>query len=201
MNQLSAQSIRKLCEYEDMPLIYPFIERTVINGKSGGLGPASYDLRIKADLVLGPSPIYRFNKMLRACQYTEVMMQEYKEALTDADFYPNHALAVSIEKFCFPNYVAGRLADKSTYARMFVSCFNTVFDPGFVGPATLELVNHGPNIIEIKAGDPICQMVFSWLDRPTEMPYMGKYQNQPHEPIGPIHEYNEPTSPGIGLED
>lgn len=146
MSTLSSQSIRKLCT---KPLITPFSDqRHVVNGKSWGLGPASYDLRIAHDLTLGAYPGVNF------------------------------ALATTIEKFCLPDNVVGSICDKSSYARVFVSAFNTLFDPGFEGDAVLELVNHGNQTIHIKAGDPICQISFQWLDEPTDRPYRGKYQEQ-----------------------
>ena len=64
MSVLSAQSIRRLCRpggyYTfpshripvDSPLIEPFEERGVINGKTFGLGPCSYDVRSKARVYL-----------------------------------------------------------------------------------------------------------------------------------------------------
>jgi dCTP deaminase len=191
------------------PLSQGFIERTVINGKSAGLSAASYDLRIRHDLVLGPHPVYLFNKMLLASalgdprasamaqpfhEELEVMLHEYKEAL--GNYPPNHALATSVERFAFPANVAGKLADKSSYARVFISAFNTEFDPGFRGHATLELVNHGSEVVEIRAGDPICQMVFNWLDADSDRPYGSagsskKYQDQPPEPVGAIYEQPE----------
>lgn len=52
MSQLSAQSIRRLCQ-ADPPLITPFVgEKTVVNGKSYGLSAASYDVRIAHKLTL-----------------------------------------------------------------------------------------------------------------------------------------------------
>ena len=54
MSQLSAQSIRKLCEGET-PMLSPFVnEKTVVNGTSFGLSAASYDVRIGHDLRLYP---------------------------------------------------------------------------------------------------------------------------------------------------
>ena len=87
-----------------------------------------------------------------------------------------------------PHNVAGYVCDKSSFARVFVSAFNTLFDPGFEGNATLELVNLGPETVEIKAGDPICQLVFHWLDQETDRPYRGKYMHQPKRPIGALYE-------------
>jgi dCTP deaminase len=55
---------------------------------------------------------------------------------------------------------------------------NTVFDPGFRGFCTIELTNHGNEIISIRSGTAIAQMIFHRLDEPTEIPYKGKYQDQ-----------------------
>jgi dCTP deaminase len=95
-------------------------------------------------------------------------------------------LASSLEHFIFPANVHGELKDKSTWARLGLTVKNTVFDPGFCGFATLELTNdHHANNIVIPAGVAIAQMVFHFLDEPTEIPYSGKYQNQPKGPQGP----------------
>ena len=159
-------------------LITPFSkERNVVNGKSWGLSAASYDVRIGHDLVLGPNP--------------GEFMLEAVSVLADGDLNeiaalkrklrslpPSRALAHTMEDFWFPRNVAGAVCDKSSFARVFVSAFNTFFDPGFHGNATLELVNLGPETVRIEAGDPICQFLFHFLDRPTDRPYRGKYQGQ-----------------------
>ena len=94
------------------------------------------------------------------------------------------ALGYSLEAFALPPNVVGFICDKSTYARRGVSAFNTLFDPGFIGHGTLELVNHGIDPIELLSGDPICQMVFYWLDVSTDRPYSGKFQHQPARVVG-----------------
>jgi dCTP deaminase len=65
---LSAQSIRRRCLERTPPLITPFVERSVSpGGRSFGLGPASYDVRIDQDVIIPPhgfvlaSTIERFN--------------------------------------------------------------------------------------------------------------------------------------------
>ena len=98
------------------------------------------------------------------------------------------ALANTMENFKIPLDVVGYVVDKSTYARRFITAFNTLLDPGWRGNLTLELVNLGNSPIDIKAGDPICQIVFHWLDEPTVLGYSGKYQNQPARPVPAIME-------------
>ena len=144
MTVLSAQSIRRLC-LADPPLISPFMERGVQNGRSYGLSSCTYDCRIAEDLTIPPG---------------------------------RGALASTIERFWLPDNVCGSPLDKSTYARVLVSAFNTHFDPGFRGVATIELVNLGTEDVVYRRGDPVCQFKFEWLDEPTELPYSGKYQDQ-----------------------
>ena len=155
MAQLSAQSIRALCERKP-PLISPFVDKkVVVNGKSYGLSAASYDVRIAHNLSLLPG-----------------------EA----------ALAHTVEDFHMPPDVVGYVIDKSSYARRFVTAFNTLLDPGWHGNLTLELVNLGPSTVDIAAGDPIAQIAFHWLDEPTDLPYAGKYAGQTKAAHGPRFE-------------
>jgi dCTP deaminase len=56
---------------------------------------------------------------------------------------------------------------------------NTVIEPGWRGFLTLELSNNLNEDLEILTGDPIAQILFELLDRPTDQPYTGKYQDQP----------------------
>jgi len=161
---LSAQSIRARCETAT-PMITPFVaEKTVFKGKSYGLSACSYDVRIAHDLELGPIQ-----------GGTVINPSGYKTAIP----YPKHyALAHTIEDFHMPDDVCGTVVDKSSYARVFVSAFNTLIDPGFVGNLTLELVNLSNEPVFIEAGSPICQIMFHQLDAPTEIPYRGKYWGQ-----------------------
>lgn len=182
MSQLSAQSIRNLCTNTDAPLITPFSEkRLVINGKSAGLSAASYDCRIDHDLVLGVAPGEIINRFIKEGRrlvdprtgYADPYLQSALE-----DNPPMRALAYTVEDFHFPDNVSGAVCDKSSFARVFVSAFNTFFDPGFKGNATLELVNLGDEPVIYKKGDPVCQFLFQWLDATTDRPYSGKYQHQ-----------------------
>lgn len=88
-------------------------------------------------------------------------------------------LVSSLEEFNMPNNVLAYVKDKSTWARQGLAVQNTVIEPGWKGFLTLELTNHRHIIpIYLEKGMPIAQIVFHWLDEPTEQPYDGKYQNQ-----------------------
>lgn len=191
MTMLSAQSIQKLCT-GDSPMISPFVgEKTVINGASYGLSAASYDVRIGHDLMLGPNPVRLLGEMARKWPAHPRMLSEWGEKLEN--YPPDHALAHTVEDFDMPDNVAGLVTDKSTYARRFLSAMNTFIDCGFRGNLTLELVNLGSELIELKAGDPVCQILFYRLDEPSERPYAGKFQNQTKAPHGPRYENEDGT--------
>jgi len=166
---LSAQSIRRLCNPPKVeeegypgslvpahrPLITPFVERGVSNGKSYGLSSCTYDCRIAEDLII---PVGQSR------------------------------LASTIERFCIPNNVCGSVLDKSSWARVFLTAFNTLLDPGWEGYLTVELSNLGVEPIQFKLEDPLVQVRFDWLDEPTELPYKGKYQDQERGPQKPRYE-------------
>ena len=188
MSQLTGKQIASLCrdyrrtwlgfKVNAQPMISPFEPvKRVVNGKSYGLSGASYDCRIAHDLTLGINPAF----ILANFQLEYGLGRNYQaekeldKALSDNP--PCFALAHTIEQFSMPDNVVGYVCDKSTYARLFVSAFNTLFDPGFEGDAVLELVNFSDKPIELKAGDPICQFAFHWTDGKTQ-PYRGKYQHQ-----------------------
>jgi len=82
-----------------------------------------------------------------------------------------------------PLDLLGRVTDKSTWARRFLTVQNTIIEPGWCGYLTLELTNHSDVDIHIMRGMPIAQIIFDVLDEPTEKPYMGKYQNQQSGPV------------------
>lgn len=86
-------------------------------------------------------------------------------------------LASSLEKFSMPNNVIGFLCDKSTWARLGLSCFNCVLEPGWKGNLTLELKNQGDDYLTIPACSAIAQVIFQYTDEITAG-YSGKYQNQ-----------------------
>jgi len=83
-----------------------------------------------------------------------------------------------MERIQIPPGMAERVHDKSTWARRFVTIQNTLIQPGWKGFLTLELTNHSWRPVCIRAGMPIAQIVFEFLDEETEIPYGGKYQDQ-----------------------
>lgn len=94
-------------------------------------------------------------------------------------------LASSIEKFEVPEFLMGRVLNKSTWARLGVDAsMTTNIEPGWKGHLTIELRYSGFKPILIPAGVGIAQVIFERLTEPAR--YSGKYQNQPARPVGPI---------------
>ena len=136
-------------------------------GTSYGLGEAGYDIRIKQDVTfftkgsLGP------------------------QVKVDGKYQKGRfARASAIEEFQMPRNMTGIVHDKSTWARKGLSVFNTVIEPGWNGFLTLELVYHGSEILHIKAGSGIAQVLFHQNAEYAQ--YTGKYQNQRDEPVAAL---------------
>ncbi len=167
MSVLSAQTIRKLCirsEEYSRPMIDPFKERTVIRGKSFGLSTAGYDVRVE----FATGSMWKFST----------------PRIVGGILFPGHTfmLASTVERFCMPTHIRGVVHDKSTWVRKGLTVQNTVIEPGWSGYLTLELIYHGKEDLVVRAGDPIAQIAFEYLDLPTDQPYTGKYQHQERGP-------------------
>lgn len=98
------------------------------------------------------------------------------------------ALASSIEFFKMPTNIAAVVMDKSSYARLGLTVFNTFIEPGWNGFLTLELKNLSNELLTIPIGAPIAQIVFHLMDHEAEAPYAGKYQDQANEPVKSIYQ-------------
>lgn len=161
---LNGQNLLQAAPIKDM-----FTDKQRFEGTSHGLAEAGYDIRIKQDICFFPNTPKGGPGIL----------------VTDGDNCILHqgrfCLASAIEEFQMPNNLVGGVKDKSTWARLGLSVFNTVIEPGFVGGLTLELVFHGNEEVTIKRGQGIAQVLFGSLTEDAE--YTGKYQNQSTDPV------------------
>ncbi len=88
----------------------------------------------------------------------------------------------AIEEFNMPNYLMGRVLNKSTWARRGVDAsMTTNIEPGWRGFLTLELHYRKAMPLYIPAGVGIAQVIFEQIAVPTW--YEGKYQDQPDMPV------------------
>lgn len=121
---------------------------------SYGLSMAGYDVRLDQDIVLGPSTSHE-----------------------------SFALASTLEHFCMPPDMLAIVHDKSTWARLGLSVFNTVIEPGWRGWLTMELSNRGPHTLRLRKGWPIAQVVFHRVEGSVEQYGDSKYQDQSRGPV------------------
>ena len=96
------------------------------------------------------------------------------------------ALGSSIELFHLPDWLMGRVLNKSTWARRGVDAsMTTNIEPGWEGHLTIELRYAGFWPIHIKAGSGIAQVIFEEITHSAN--YVGKYQNQADKPVSAIN--------------
>ena len=122
--------------------------------------------------------VYGNSGGLSVCGYDLTIAQDIK--ISAGGF----VLASAVERFNLPSHIAGIVHDKSILARIGIAVQNTVAEPGWRGFLTLEITNHGETEFSRMAGASICQVIFHFLDAPSEAPYSGKYQDQGEQPQG-----------------
>ncbi len=83
------------------------------------------------------------------------------------------ALASTIEQLELPDDLLGRLEGRSSIARLGITVHSTaaVFEPGWIGTATMELSNLGRMPVALYPGMRICSFSFEQVSSPVEMPY------------------------------
>lgn len=134
-------------------MITPFKSKYRLEGLSGGLGPAGYDIALS----------------LR-------QSKEWRVTLHPRAFI----LAYTMERFDMPIDVMGIVHDKSTLARQGIALQNTVIEPGWRGYLTLEITNHSHDDVILVHKQPIAQVVFHQVEGAEA--YDGIYQDQEARP-------------------
>src|SRR5215210_3350177 len=90
------------------------------------------------------------------------------------------ALASTIESLELPDDLLGRLEGRSSIARLGITVHSTaaVFDPGWVGTATMELSNLGRMAVALYPGMRICAFSFEEVSSRVNTPYRLKLGNK-----------------------
>src|SRR6476620_9381097 len=89
-------------------------------------------------------------------------------------------LASTVESLELPDDLLGRLEGRSSIARLGITVHSTaaVFEPGWVGTATMELSNLGRMAVALYPGMRICAFSFETLSSPVTTPYRLKRNNK-----------------------
>ena len=95
------------------------------------------------------------------------------------------ALGTTEEVVRLPSHIGAQVDGRSSTGRRGITVHITAgwIDPGFEGHITLELVNHNPFAVVLRAGQPICQLKFMMTFTPSRRPYghesrRSRYQHQ-----------------------
>ena len=90
------------------------------------------------------------------------------------------ALASTVESLELPNDLLGRLEGRSSIARLGITVHSTaaVFEPGWIGTATMELSNLGRMAVALSPGMRTCAFSFETLSSPVITPYLDKLGNK-----------------------
>ena len=89
-------------------------------------------------------------------------------------------LASTIESIELPDDLLGRLEGRSSMARLGIIVHSTaaLFEPGWIGTATMELGNLGRIAVALYPGMRICSFTFEQLSSPAKVPYRLKEGNK-----------------------
>src|SRR5690606_8642804 len=90
------------------------------------------------------------------------------------------ALASTTESLELPDDLRGRLEGRSSIARLGITVHSTaaLFEPGWVGTATMELSNLGRMAVALYPGMRICAFSFEPVSTPVSIPYRLKKNNK-----------------------
>jgi dCTP deaminase len=90
------------------------------------------------------------------------------------------ALASTMESLELPDDLLARLEGRSSIARLGITVHSTaaVFEPGWIGTATMELSNLGRMAVALYPGMRICAFSFETVSSPVMTPYRDKVNNK-----------------------
>src|SRR5574338_22007 len=156
-------------------------EVEIENSEPSMVGPASYDVRLgdlflayyESDLGVGDISTLQPVEGTKVGYEPQEWRGEEARVIQPQEFI----LATTVEKFVFPDNVAGTVMGKSSLARQGLMVTAAGFiDPGFRGEITLQLKNLRGKPLLVYFNQPIAQVVFHRVSSPVQ--YNGRYQDQ-----------------------
>ena len=182
---LSGDDIRRLCQ-SDKPMLSPHLESyrwrhpdyPGSEGISGGRDYNGYCIHLSNKW----SVINPLIGMIDVANLDAIKSDFTLTTIADSYILAPHScvLGVSVERFNMPLNVIARTAHKSTYARLGLDDIVTPIEAGWEGFLTIEVRNNGSIPIMLRAGMPITQLVFEWVQAGAG--YDGIYQGQQQVP-------------------
>jgi dCTP deaminase len=145
------------------------------------LGSVSIDFRLGTTFMVFEHSRHSFIDPRRPQSIGEAMRTI--EVAEDEPFIMqpgDFALASTIESLELADDLLGRLEGRSSIARLGITVHSTaaVFEPGWVGTATMELSNLGRMAVALYPGMRICAFSFEEVSSPVMTPYRKKAGNK-----------------------
>lgn len=179
---LNDKQIEAMCK-GDKPLISPFhadkikkVTRDEVEVKvvSYGNSEFGYDITLGNEFKYPKPGVILDPKMNNEDDWYTVK--------TDKPFILNansFVIASVNERFIMPLTLSAYGFDKSTYSRIGCNVASFVFEPGWEGHPTIEIVNSGPNPVRIYPNEGFARVIFIQGEAPkAAYGADGKYQNQ-----------------------
>lgn len=145
------------------------------------LGSVSVDFRLGRTFMVFEHSRHSFidprdPKSIGDAMRTIVVNDDERFIMQPGDF----ALASTIESLELPDDLLGRLEGRSSIARLGITVHSTaaVFEPGWIGTATMELSNLGRMPVALYPGMRICAFSFETVSSPVQTPYRNKRNNK-----------------------
>ena len=145
------------------------------------LGSVSVDFRLGRTFMVFEHSRHSFIDPRQPQSIGEAMRTIVVEADEPFIMQPgDFALASTIESLTLPDDLLGRLEGRSSIARLGITVHSTaaVFEPGWVGTATMELSNLGRMAVALYPGMRICSFSFETVSSPVDTPYRAKRNNK-----------------------
>lgn len=137
------------------------------------LGPGSYDLSLGSSFrkYIGNKRL-SLNENIDYKKYTRLVKGNVE--LKPGEFI----LGITREKISLPDDICGWLGGRTRFARLGLLIHSTAafLHPGISNRQVLEIYNQSPNVLELKPGTKICQIMFEKTSGKAK--YKGKHARQ-----------------------
>ncbi len=144
-------------------------------------GSCSVDLRLGNEFNVFEYQRFPFVDLRNPVGYQDLMR---KVIVADGEPFvlqpSDFVLAITQEEMSLSDDILGRLEGRSSLGRLGIIVHGTagLFDPGWIGKATLELSNLSRLPVALYPGMRICSFTFEQLSSPSSNPYRTKPGNK-----------------------
>lgn len=149
----------------------------------------SIDLRFRHEckrIKLQKDDILNY-EMLKNHSYTELFELNNSEKLK---IKPGEIIfTTTLETVQLSEQFAGIITGRSSIARLgiMVHCCQEYINPGHMQPLPLQIINLGPNVVELDLSVPVCQLILFKLRTPSTGKYKDKKGAKYANEVGPVN--------------